>query len=335
MWMRRKNRASYRELILSYRAGDRVLYPIKRIETENYESRRGYKPLIIVNHITDGEYTVRQSDEHEENAVRNTFCSPSEGASATFVIQRDGEIEQYVPLEYAPWTNGVHDASEIQASKSPIVRQMGVNPNLYSITKEYIGYAGHGGDGSITEEQFWAGVWVDKWSQTEVMRMYGHKIPLNSTYEMGHCHVAPKSKPYCPGRNFPWTRIYTELAIADSMSLEDYEGRIQMMRSPQYQVTKYFQIGNEVQYLYDLSKLQDSVGDWARKVLRSLFLVFESRGVLTDKYSDTDDFKQFWNDVTWLYDCARGIYGPEKVNDGIWALSQAYPYMLQNGLVPA
>lgn len=203
----------------------------------NHGSREGREPIAIANHITAG----------TRGSVYNWFVSPNNrNASSHFVVTREGEIDQYVRLESAAWTQGLNPKKGDTAfATAPIVKEQGVNPNLYMIGIEHEGYVqGHlseqgvmeivnyGLDGDLTEKQFWASCWLHKFIQTEVQRIYGIRIPLNSHNVVGHFQIDPRRKPNCPGPKFPWTRLYAEMVIAESMTLELYEERINWMNQP-------------------------------------------------------------------------------------------------------
>ncbi|GIO13526.1 hypothetical protein J19TS2_30810 [Cohnella xylanilytica] len=203
----------------------------------NFSSRvrngQRYTPIVIVNHISAG--TLGSMD--------NWFRNPKAEASSQFGVARDGRVHQYVRVENAAWTQGL-TAAAIPRATAPIIRQMGVNPNLYCVSIEHEGYVdGHvdehgqvivenfGLDGTLTETQFWTSAWLHKYIQSEVERIYGHHIPLTPEYVLGHYQIDPVRKPFCPGPNFPWARLYAELAVAESMTLDAYEERIHYMQS--------------------------------------------------------------------------------------------------------
>jgi N-acetylmuramoyl-L-alanine amidase len=178
-------------------------------------NNKPYAPIVIANHISAG--TLSSMDAW--------FRNPEAQASSHFGVGRSGAIHQYVRLENAAWTQGL-TADAVPRATAPIVQQMGVNPNLYCVSIEHEGYGSEGGDGTLTEAQFWTSCWLHKYIQSEVERIWGHHIPLTPQYVLGHYQIDPARKPFCPGRNFPWGRLYAELAIAETMTLEDYEERV-------------------------------------------------------------------------------------------------------------
>ena len=48
---------------------------------------------------------------------------------------------------------------------------------------------------------------------------------------IGHFQVDPRRKPSCPGKKFPWERLYKELEIAQTMTLHELELRIAYKKS--------------------------------------------------------------------------------------------------------
>lgn len=182
--------------------------------------REGHLPIIIVNHVSVG----------GKQSVINTFSNLANKVSSTFLNCRDGSIVQFCDITTRPKTNG-----NIRSPRSPIVKQMGtVNPNLYSVTIENEDAYNDdtpGVDGQLTEPQFYSLCWLHKYIQTEVKRIYGNTIPLNSSHVIGHRDIDSLGKGFCPGNNFPMARLLTELTIAESMTLEAYEERLLYLQS--------------------------------------------------------------------------------------------------------
>jgi N-acetylmuramoyl-L-alanine amidase len=187
----------------------------------NHGSREGVKPFLIVNHVSVGSMT----------SMLNTFENPANQASSHFAISREGDIVQYVQLDRAAWTQGIVP-SRYQAARIGVVREMNCNPNLYSISIEHEGYIDkqtgerRGIDGDLTEAQFWATCWLHRYIKQAVFEQFGVEITLGPSNVVGHFQIDPVRKPNCPGPKFPWARLYAELAIADTMTLGEYEERL-------------------------------------------------------------------------------------------------------------
>lgn len=191
------------------------MFTIIKKPVPNHGTRGGRKPIAIVDHITIG----------ERGSVINTFSNPG-GNSSHYLVCRDGDILQFVDVTQRAHTNGY-----VRDPKSALVRSMGnLNANYYTVTIEHEGYGENGGDGTLTDDQFYASCWLHKYIQTEVQRIYGNKIALNSHQVIAHNQV-DSLKGTCPGKNFPWTRLYAELVIADSMTLAAYEEHLAYARS--------------------------------------------------------------------------------------------------------
>ncbi|OUS72971.1 hypothetical protein B1748_23470 [Paenibacillus sp. MY03] len=188
---------------------------IKQTPVTSFHGREGRKPIIIVNHISAGSM----------GSMYNTFKNPANRASSHFGISRKGEIVQYVPIQQAAWTQGKIQSSATRPI-APIIRQHMGNPNLYAVSIEHEGYAGNGIQGDLTEEQFWASCWLHKYIQSEVERLYNHRIELNSHHVIGHYQIDAVGKPVCPGLLFPWANLYSELIYASGMTLVEYGEQI-------------------------------------------------------------------------------------------------------------
>mgnify|MGYP001251463817 FL=1 len=285
-----------------------------RISNHGARVRNGQQivPIAIVNHISAGTMS----------SMYNHFANPNSSASSHFGVGRDGVIHQYVRIERAAWTQGL-TTEAIRASRQPIVQRMGMNPNLYCVGIEHEGYEirekgtgrlleYHGLQGELTEDQFWASCWLHKYIQTEVQRMYGHRIPLNSEYVLGHFQIDPVRKPFCPGPNFPWIRLYAELAIADGMDLEAYEERISYMRGASSKFAAAYAVAERIR---DLGKKLDDPkwgGEAARKLLllEPVYPQIDSSGFLTPRglvARVADLFEKASRDGKWQLEAVRKL----------------------------
>lgn len=184
---------------------------IQRIQSPNSSPRKnGMAPDIFVFHITEGSYAGAVS----------WLCNPASEASSTFVIARDGRIAQLVDISRSPWTNGTSTKSYkpyyYKNSTSPIVASRPISANHFSITIEFEGVLDKT-NGRLTPEQINAAVEVIKFSKSEVKRIYGKDMVLDREHMLGHCEVAPKWKPYCPGPEFPYDEIVSKVNGTDQL----------------------------------------------------------------------------------------------------------------------
>lgn len=215
---------------------------------EAHGSRGIHKPIIIVNHISTGTM----------GSMYNTFKNITNQASSHFGVGRDGSIVQYVQLGRAAWTQG-----KIQLPTAPIIKEMAGNPNQYGVSIEHEGYPGNGIDGTLTEDQFHATCWLQKYIQTEVEKMYGVRILLNSHQVIGHYQIDSKGKPLCPGLNFPWSRLYAELSVAEGMTLADYTERVAYLKSGSSDLVVAYSFASRIEDL--ASKFNDPIWGTAAK----------------------------------------------------------------------
>ena len=239
------------------------MYEIKQVPSNNKSDRGKYAPIAIVNHITAGSL----------RSVDNWFTSKNnDQASAHFCIGRKGEIHQYVPIEKRAWHAGLAKGASKFATADIVKRFPSLNPNAYTIGIEHEGYQGNGLDGDLTEEQFWASVWLHKYIKEYVKEKYGNHIELNSEYVVGHFQIDPRRKPNCPGAKFPWKRLYEELAIINKMSMKDVENRIKYRVNGENMV----EVANAL--LFRINDLRNKVqgrGQWREAAAQKLKQISE------------------------------------------------------------
>ena len=170
----------------------------------HYNGRNGWKPDMIVCHITDGSY----------GGAVSWLCNPGAQASAHFVVSRAGQVTQLVNLTDAAWCNGTSvttgHAYHYSASTLPLVRQRATNANYYTISIEHEGMYNQT-HGALTAAQQATTVELIKHIRSEVQRLYGITIPTDRQHIVGHCEISPREKPSCPGECFPWTEILCQV----------------------------------------------------------------------------------------------------------------------------
>lgn len=157
-----------------------------------------YVPFIIVNHISAG--TMGSMD--------NWFTSPNNNvSSAHFGVSKDGRIHQYVDIRKMAWANGSY-VDNYPKNPAPVLADMKhSNCNLYSVSIEH-----EGTDGTLTEIQFQASVWLHHYIREQIMEIWGSEkwFPFDEYHVIGHFQIA-KNKPNCPGKYFPWDNLYKTL----------------------------------------------------------------------------------------------------------------------------
>ncbi len=163
-----------------------------------WKGRRGRRPIAIVNHITAGLMP----------GCPSWMLNPASGASAHYLVARDGRSIQLVKDEDTAWANGVVNRPDwsLYDGSNP-------NPNLYTLSIEREGLAGDG----LTEEQYQATLWlhrqlVDRWG-----------IPVDRDHIIGHYRIDSVNRPNCPGQGFPWDRLFRDLERGDQTMPESWK----------------------------------------------------------------------------------------------------------------
>lgn len=155
------------------------------VPSPNHSSPEGYKFIAIVDHIMSG--TLDGTD--------SWFQNPDSQVSSHFGVGKNGEIHQYVDLQYPAWANG------FVANPSWPLLQSGINPNYYTISIEHEGNSGD----IFTEAQYQATLALHKW----LIEVLG--IPVNRDTIIGHYRIDSVNKANCPGSGFPWDRLFSDL----------------------------------------------------------------------------------------------------------------------------
>ena len=175
-----------------------------------YPNRQGWIPDIIVDHITGG---IRDS------SMINEFQG-NDRASSTFGIGIDGTKYQFTDIRVGAWgngsspsktykENGVWKESKVWNGYSLLesVRTRNANANLFTISIEHV----NAGGGVLNAAQLKSTIELHRYIIDEVKRIYGFTIPIDRNHITGHCFIAPKTKPCCPGANFPYDKILAGL----------------------------------------------------------------------------------------------------------------------------
>lgn len=160
-----------------------------------------WEPDVIVCHITEGSY----------NGAISWLKNPKAQASAHFIVSRKGEITQLVDLKDTAWCNGTsYTPVSVEGATSKIVKSRNTNANCYTVSIEHEGiYANT--QGSLSEAQENATVFLIKHISDELHRIYGKKLVFDRDHIIGHYEVSPKKKPNCPGNKFQFDNIIKKL----------------------------------------------------------------------------------------------------------------------------
>jgi len=158
----------------------------------NFGSRNGRSIIAIVDHTTSGT---------AESAL-SWFQNPASKVSAHYLITRSGRIIQLVKEGSAAYHAGI-------ANKPNWSLYDGTNCNRYTLGIEHEGY-----DGSLTEEQYQATLFLHKELTTK------YSIPIDSEHIIGHYRIDSVDRPDCPGPWFPWERLFNGLRGVENVAEE-------------------------------------------------------------------------------------------------------------------
>jgi len=180
--------------------------------------RQGWVPDMVVCHITEGAF----------NGTVSWITNPASQVSYHFVVARDGRIVQAVDICNVAWANGTtRNGDNRDARHSPLytVRDRGVNANLYSVS---VGFEGRLSEkqGGLSKAQLEAAVWLIAHIQAEIQRLYstrGVAFKFDRKHIVGHHEITPRTRPNCPGPQFPFDAIVQHLHGTPAEPLEPEE----------------------------------------------------------------------------------------------------------------
>ena len=119
--------------------------------------------------------------------------------SAHFVVTRDGKVYQFVDLKDAARTNATsanpNDDNYYQFARHDFFRNQPMNANDFCVAIECAEFGHHGA--IQTDAQYWGIL------RTLALIHQKTEIPIDSYHVIGHGDIAPLSKWFCPGANFP------------------------------------------------------------------------------------------------------------------------------------
>ena len=143
----------------------------------NFSSREGYKPEIIVIHISTNTLA----------SMISWFNTPSSQASAHYGIGKDGTILQYVEESNKAWTQG-----NVKNPTAKIIKErIGINPNLFCLSIENEGQ----------DLQYAPEIQLQTLCDLikDIASRWNIKISRNTV--IGHWEIDSKNRNYCPSPN--------------------------------------------------------------------------------------------------------------------------------------
>ncbi|HEX5501124.1 MAG TPA: peptidoglycan recognition family protein [Thermomicrobiales bacterium] len=153
----------------------------------NPSPNRGYnngfthRPEAICWHITEGTNSL------------GWLRSPQSGASANYLIDRDGTIHELVPPTESAWANG---RVQQPNTRNPLIagwRQEGCNFNQRTVSIEHEGFSSHDKGGSLTAAQVASTVALTAWLCARF------NIAPDETHIVRHADIDSVDRPNCPG----------------------------------------------------------------------------------------------------------------------------------------
>lgn len=176
-------------------------YDYKGFSNNCYKGRNNYIPNIIVCHINNT----------YGSAIKKFYNEKSE-VSAHYVIRRDGYVKQVISLDDSAWANGTSLKKEsdiyYKFAKSSIVKSIEYNANYYTFSIEHESF-----DGSLTDEQLKSSIKVMRDIIKYLKDKYNYDFIIDRKHIIGHDEVNPIVRTKCPGKNFPFDKIISELKM--------------------------------------------------------------------------------------------------------------------------
>ena len=170
--------------------------------------RSGFKILGICNHITTD----------TASSALGWFQSKQAKVSCHYLVCEDGSIIQLVDESNQAWCQGIVN----KPTAKIYFDNNCVNPNKYLIGIEHEGI-----DGTLTDVQYKATL------ELHLYLIQKYNIELDREHILGHYQLDSVDRPYCPGLNFPWTKLMQDTSPQPSIPQWEYD-------SCQFLVTKGF-----------------------------------------------------------------------------------------------
>jgi N-acetyl-anhydromuramyl-L-alanine amidase AmpD len=169
---------------------------------KNFSERDGFKPEIIVIHISGG----------TEKSMNFWFNTPGSQASAHYGVGKDLYIYQYVEENKKSWSCGNVRNPSFKLYKP------GINPNLYTINIECEGY--DLSQASIYQIGTLVGLLKDiakRWN-----------IPLDRDHIIGHYQIDRINRYYCPSQDHKLLdRIVAQLQPEEIVNIQVPKSKVE------------------------------------------------------------------------------------------------------------
>ena len=148
----------------------------------------------------------------EAKSAINWFKNPQSKVSAHYLVDKEGKIYNFVPIEKMAWANGSNSTDEslpnhYSKSKTEIVRSRKTNANFYTVSIEFE----NDDTGILTEIQYEAGLWLMKYIISELKNIYEVDFKADREHLIAHSDINPTQKAGCPGKYFPFEKFIRDL----------------------------------------------------------------------------------------------------------------------------
>ena len=175
---------------------------IKQIYSPNFEERKGLKADMICCHQTNCSM---------EECI-DTFCDEVSNLSAHFVVDKNGEIYNFVPIDKSAKANKTSYKSSLSQdffcrSLNSIVAGRKQDANLYTVSVSFE----NDRSGVLTATQYFSGLILFEYIIREIKQIYNVDFILDRKHFVGHYELTPALTPNCPGIDFPFNLFLKDL----------------------------------------------------------------------------------------------------------------------------
>ena len=178
----------------------------RRLPTGAYGGYGNIEAVAAVCHSIEGWRTTMDEWASEKEVVHQ--------ASYHFLIDLDGTVTQYVPVNQAAWHAGRVDATTNPSVGVPWQLYRNTNPNGYTIGIGAEGFSGQ----NWNAQQHNSCILILRWLSDE------HGMMFDKDSLIGHCDISPMTRPEDPGPD--WNKQHLldgvhEKVVPDSIKRND------------------------------------------------------------------------------------------------------------------